>query len=99
MTKTPPPDNFDYDNLSAQVRALAEAAIAAGADPEFTAASIFQDSFDIAFASSPDIALRHILFAMDRTEEDMQKFHDRFGDTLDLNELVHGRIVPKASGM
>lgn len=98
MTTAPPPDNFDYDTLSAQVRALAEAAIAAGADPEFTAASIFQDSFDVAFNSGPDKALRHILFAMDRAEEDMRKFHDSFGDKLDLEELVHGRIVPKTSG-
>ncbi|RMA41586.1 hypothetical protein [Rhodophyticola porphyridii] len=97
MTISQPSDDFDYDGLSAQVCKLANQAIADGANPETVAAMIYQDSFDVAFAQGPVETLRHICFAMDRSEEDMRTFHERFGDQLDLAELVQGRIVPKVA--
>ncbi|SDE90173.1 hypothetical protein SAMN05421538_11434 [Paracoccus isoporae] len=97
MTTSHPPDEFDYDSLSGQVRKLADQAIADGADPETVAAMIYQDSFDVAFAQGPVQTLRHICFAMDRSEQDMRTFHAKFGDQLDLAELVQGNVVPKTA--
>lgn len=97
MTISQPSDEFDYDALSAQVRKLANQAIADGADPETVAAMIYQDSFDVAFAQGPVETLRHLCFAMDRSEEDMRTFHEKFGNQLDLAELVQGRIAPKVA--
>lgn len=95
MTTSQPPDTFDYDELSAQIMALAKDAIARGADPKFTAVSVLQDSYSVAFEQGPAEAFHHILFSLDRAEEDMRKFHERFAHVLDLDELVHGRVVPK----